>query len=259
MEKVREMISSYRRRAQEEFLEPLIKLIKTDPGMYAVKIRITNHYYMGMENGNTAAFLYTDRAYAEEFAQGLRWSGAEAESLEIHAVQREAFFLDLVRSGFESIVLDKSHEPMTLPLESFVDEKETAGLFMNPSLMRAACQFYQGYLRQGKIKFLENQMCEELYRARFLFPGADRKNGIPAMVAGGRGGRFCPVFTDWIEFEKFDKRQRFCAAPVRFRELKRLMGQADGIVINPFGFGLKLDMEKLLRIEREHSPIRVIK
>ena len=41
--------------------------------------------------------------------------------------------------------------------------------------------------------------------------------------------------------------------------LKKLIRKADGVVVNPFGFGLKLDMEKAENIERQFGGLRVVK
>ena len=46
---------------------------------------------------------------------------------------------------------------------------------------------------------------------------------------------------------------------VKFRDLKKLIRKADGVVVNPFGFGLKLDMEKAENIERQFGGLRVVK
>ena len=68
-----------------------------------------------------------------------------------------------------------------------------------------------------------------------------------------------PVFTDHIEFGKFDKKQKYQTELVKFRDLKKLVRKVDGIVVNPFGFGLRLDREKIDNIEKECSTLKVVK
>ena len=62
-----------------------------------------------------------------------------------------------------------------------------------------------------------------------------------------------------MEFGKFDKKHRYHGVTVKFRDLKKLIRKADGVVVNPFGFGLKLDMEKAENIERQFGGLRVVK
>ena len=74
-----------------------------------------------------------------------------------------------------------------------------------------------------------------------------------------QGMKFYPVFTDHIEFGKFDKKQKYQTELVKFRDLKKLVRKVDGIVVNPFGFGLRLDREKIDNIEKECSTLKVVK
>lgn len=264
MEKVRELILTIRKNERPEQLARLLAelagLLETEPGLYCARVRITGHVYMGMEQGMTAAFLYTSGDYADEFAGGLRWSGMEADSVHLYPEKRPDFFRDLYRSGFEAVVLDKSHESLLLPLPLIADEPEREpDEVRNPELMRSVCLYYQGCARRADIRALEDQMCGELYKASFLLPETDRRTMAPPLVTDSHGGRYCPVFTDWVEMDKFDRKKRLGGRRLRFRDLKGCIGSCDGIVINPFGFGLKLDMEKLLRIEREKNRLRVVK
>ena len=46
---------------------------------------------------------------------------------------------------------------------------------------------------------------------------------------------------------------------IKFRDFKKLIRKVDGIVVNPFGFGLRLDREKIEKIESENSTLKVVK
>ena len=43
------------------------------------------------------------------------------------------------------------------------------------------------------------------------------------------------------------------------RDLKKYLDYVNGIVVNPFGFALRLDGEKLDRIEKENMKLKVVK
>ena len=132
-------------------------------------------------------------------------------------------------------------------------------MVINPSLMRAAAQFYQELSRKRAVKPMQDLMCSELYNAKFLIPAEDVNERVYPMIADNKGLKFYPVFTDLIEFGKFDKKQKYQPVVVKFRDLKKLVRKVDGIVVNPFGFGLRLDREKIDNIERDCSTLKVVK
>lgn len=260
MKKVHELIVSAQEKEDKSFLPQLLELLKTEEGMYAVTARITNNFYMGTENGKAAAFIYTEKELAEKFVKELKWIGVETKSLEIRPEQRIHFFNDLYRGGFEALVIDKNHDSFSISLFSIIEKPENQdGVLVNPELMRAAARFYQSLVSHTAVKLQQDLMCSELYKARFLVPVADLKKTTPPLITDNKGGKYIPIFTDWVEFGKFDKKHRFTGNVVKFRELKKLVSQTNGIVVNPFGFGLKLDVEKLERIEKENNRLKVVK
>ena len=261
MERVRELIKKCREDGDSKAIfGEILELLKTEEGMFAVSARITNNFYMGTENGKAAAFIYTSRDNADGFVKSMKWVGIETKSLEIHPAQRIAFFNDLYRSGFEAVVIDKEQESLSMSLFSIIEKPEPGTeTVMNPSLMRAASQFYQALVRHRAVEMMQDLMCAELYKGRYLAPTSDPRKMTPPVLADNKGGKFYPVFTDWVEFGKFDRKRHFQTDTIRFRDFKNYMSGVDGIVVNPFGFGLKLDTEKLERIEKENLKLKVVK
>lgn len=262
MEKVQKLIQSYNRRKKEEVVfEQVRELLQTEEGLFAISVRVTNNFYMGAANGKPAAFLFTCREFAEEFVKEMRSVGVETKSLEIRPVQRMAFFNDLYRSGFEAIVLDQNQKKsLSMSLFSIVTKPEQEeNVVMNPDLMCAAIRFYQGLASQHVIKEMQDWVCSELYKARFIYPETTAHYSTVALLTDNKGRKFVPVFTDAVELAKFDKKHNYQNKVVKFREFKKLLGRADGIVVNPFGFGLKLDSEKIDRILNENQTLKVVK
>ena len=132
-------------------------------------------------------------------------------------------------------------------------------VILNPGLLRAADQFYQGLACKKAVKQMQDLMCRELYQAKFLIPSESEKEPAYPMITNRKGGKFYPVFTDLVEFGKFNKNRNLHAAVLRFRDFKKLIRKVDGIVINPVGFNLLLDQEKLERIDQENSSLKIVK
>ena len=150
---------------------------------------------------------------------------------------------------------------MSMSLFSIIEKpKDTSEIVMNPSLVRSANQFYQALVQHQAFPQMQDLMCKELYGARLLVPVADpQKTTVVPVLTTGKGVRYYPAFTDLVEFGKFDRKHQFGAMEVRFRDLKKYLDYVNGIVVNPFGFALRLDGEKLDRIEKENMKLKVVK
>ncbi len=262
MEKLRELIKEHSDKPDRKVMGEVLELLKKEPGLFVVTVRVTNNFFLGAENGKAAAFLYTGREYAEEFVKGLELVGVQAKVLEIRPLQRSSFFKDLYRSGFEAVVIDKGQDHfLAMSLFSIIKKpQDTSEIVVNPSLVRAANQFYQALAQHQAFPEMQDLMCKELYNARLLVPVADpQKTSVVPVLRTGSGVRYYPVFTDLVEFGKFDGKHQFAAREVRFRDLKKYLEYVHGVVINPFGFVLRLDGEKLDRIEKENMKLKVVK
>ena len=70
------------------------------------------------------------------------------------------------------------------------------------------------------------------------------ENKIPLLKLQD-GTSFQPVFTDVIEFQKFNKEKNFKSAVIKADKLLDiLVPEAKGVVINPFGVNLQLPIKR---------------
>lgn len=260
MKTINQLIKSYLENEDKAVLGEILEIIKTGDSLYAVTARATNNFFMGAENEKPSAYIFSEKTYADEYVKELKWEGYEVKSLEIRQAQRIGFFNDLYRSGFEAVMVDKGQESLVMSLFTIVEKPEESGeLVLNPSLMRAAAQFYQELSRKRAIKPMQDLMSSELYKAKFLIAAENPNERLYPMIADNKGLKFYPIFTDYIEFGKFDKKQKYQVSVVKFRDLKKLVRKVDGIVLNPFGFGLRMDREKIENIEKDCSTLKVVK
>lgn len=260
MKTINELIKSYLENEDKAVLEEVLEVVRSGESLYAITARATNNFFMGAENEKPAAYIFSEKAYADEYVKELKWEGYEVKSLEIRTAQRIGFFNDLYRSGFEAVMVDKGQESLAMSLFTIVEKpKESGDFVINPSLMRAAAQFYQELSRKRVIKPMQDLMSSEIYKAKFLIPAENPNERFYPMIADNKGLKFYPIFTDYIEFGKFDKKHKYETAIVKFRDLKKLVRKVDGIVLNPFGFGLRLDREKIDNIEKDCSTLKVVK
>lgn len=257
MQKVQDLISNGKKNL--ETVKQILDLIKTEEGLYAIKVRITNNFYQGAEDGQPAAFIFTSELFAAEFVKELTFINMESKYIDIKPEQRLAFFGDLVRSGITKVVIDKNHDDFAFDIDRIIDVDKVAESVINPNLMVSAAIFYQCIAKGDVIEQMQDQLCREIYNATFLIPTGAAKLGTHPMLANEKGLNFYPIFTDNYEFSRFDRKNKYTAEKIKFRELKKLLSSSAGIVINPFGFGLKIDEEKYSRIQAQCSSLKVVK
>lgn len=263
MKTIHELIEAYLANQDKELMKQLLEQVQTEEHLWSVLARPTNNFYMGIEHERPAAYLFTDKQFSEEFMKELKWEGLQVKSLEIRPVQRMNFFVDLYRSGFEIIAINKGQDCVEFSLKLLIEKPEQDGqMVMNPSLMRAAAQFYQGLATKKVVKSMQDIMCLEIRKAEFILPVdcsslkegeapgdvrlvENRPGLLHPLLEGREGVKFYPVFTDWMEFGKYNKKKQYGATVVKFEALKRLAKKSDGVALNPFGFNLVMDKEKL--------------
>ena len=118
----------------------------------------------------------------------------------------------------------------------------------NPALHLTAI-YYKQMMAKGagpdtaeERRQLEEEMMAHFSKAEFILPISEEKE-IPLLKSGD--GRLCqPLFTDLAEFLKFgDKEMK--TSVIKAQEIgKALNGNAEGLVINPFGVSIQLQVNK---------------
>lgn len=262
MDTIHGLIENYLEKEDKTVLVKILELLKTEEKLYTVLVRATNNFYMGIEHEMPCAYLFTSREYADNFARETRWEGIQSKYLEIKPEQRISFFSDLYRSGIEAVAIDKGENSLVMSLYGIIDKpSEEDAALMNPSLVRAANQFYQELARKKAIKPMQDLMCFEIHKATYLVPtrAVEEKEGRHIHEKGDKtefavlgtqdGKKYLPVFSDWSEFSRYDKKVNHDAVLLQYADLKKVIRKFDGIALNPLGFNLILDQEKMGSIE----------
>lgn len=139
---------------------------------------------------------------------------------------------------------------------------------MNPTLVCAANHFFQGLSTKRVTRDMEVDMFKEIYNAKYLMPldtskmnmektNADNGECVVKeksimqfpLITNSEDKSFYPFFTDWNEFSRFDKEQRFSGNIATFEDIKYFIDKADGISINPYGANITLTKDMLNVIE----------
>ena len=254
MKELRKLLMACGEETDRETANRIFDLVRTEEEMYTIIVRVTNNFYMDEEDGVPTAWIFTDHSFAEDNVRNSRDGGLEVREMEIAPKQRLGFFNDLYRSGIEAITIDHGQDSaFTMSLFNLITRPdEETGSTLNPGLVRAANRFYQGISKNRVTPQDQKEFSRELAEAMYLIP-MNPETGKNPMVTNKAGGKYFAVFSDPTEFFKFDRKHIYEAGRMSFKDLRKLAKKADGIVVNPFGFGLGLDLNKIDRILEELS------
>ena len=139
---------------------------------------------------------------------------------------------------------------------------ENEGIMITSDYNFIDVDFFVEYRISEPVKYLyTSEQPEEILKniAQSCIRTVIASYNVDEVLTTGKGVRYYPAFTDLVEFGKFDRKHQFGAMEVRFRDLKKYLDYVNGIVVNPFGFALRLDGEKLDRIEKENMKLKVVK
>ena len=258
-----ELIASYLDNKDRVAFKAILKHLMKEEGLYSVVCQDSGNFFLGEEEERASAYVFTERERAILFARLLRQRGASCQATAVKLPARETFFVNLFRSGFTAITIDKGDElnVLTLPLSLLVeppkDDEDTQT--MNPSLVRSANRFYQAIAMKEVTEEMQEDLGREIYNGKFLIPVRSLMDLQHPRIKDSEGHVAYPVFTDWFEFLKFDRKHEMQVQALKFRQLKRLLNQVDMLVLNPGSFGLQLDAEKIDRINKENKSLKVVK
>lgn len=124
----------------------------------------------------------------------------------------------------------------------------------NPELHLTMLYFAQAIRKnpEADLTELHEEMQAHFKRGRYIVAGEEGK-GIP-MLKQKDGKGYLPIFTDYIEFQKFNKEGKFQGAFIPAEKLPDFMTeQIGGVIVNPLGVNLILNIEKIQPEQEEKS------
>ena len=238
-----------------------LEKLKTAEAVYVLLSRITNLPYVECdpETYDDQIFLF----YSEENARkGADRFLKEKAPLQIIKVEKKSFLMfytSLYPMGVNCIVVDDG-APMriAIQLEELVrrvspDQLPKGQILVeNPQFHLTAIYYIQKVRNNqaGRWKKEAEELHEEMlahYREGYYI-SAKSENGSMPLLRKKDGLVLQPLFTDLQEFAKFQrankgmKLQNFIVSEKNF--LKFLVKEASGIVINPFGISLVLQVKR---------------
>jgi hypothetical protein len=185
--------------------------------------------------------------------------------MKIEKRQMLGFFGSLYLLGVNEIVFT-AEEVSKIALEKLVVRPDFEKLFqgqavlVNPVMQMSGLYFMQEVHRQvpqkekARLAELEEEMVANLVRSSFLMAldvkkveGEEGKQQIQLPCVKNQDGMmFQPIFTDFQEFQKFNREGKFRATKVEFTKIESMLAkEMQGIVVNPQGMNAVIKKEMI--------------
>lgn len=208
--------------------------------------------------------LFWDEESAKEAGKKLQEDGNAIVIVKVENKQLLSFFSGLFAIGANSVAICKGMEQeQHIQLDEIVKRPdgsqlpEGTVLIENPQMHLTAL-----YLMQELRKQKEAQMTEELqelqeemlvnFKEGRYIVAVEEGKGLPILKQKD-GVSFQPIFTDILEFQKFNQERKFKTAVVEYEKIAGILApEVKGVVVNPFGVNIPLQIERK-RVENQDN------
>lgn len=234
--------------------EQLLSSLRNAEEMYVFMSLCTKMPYVlcDEETFDDEVLLYYTEEDAQREGKKLIEQRIPIQIAKIEKKQLLGFFSSLYPMGVNGLLINKNMESEArLQLGELVIRPNTEDLpdgkvwVENPQLHLTALYFMQEMRRQEKpelteeLKGLQEEILVNYGRGRFIV-AVHKENGMP-MLKQKNGDAYQPIFTDILEFRKFNKEDQFKTMAIEAKNVpKMLVNEAKGVVINPYGVNLQI-------------------
>ena len=201
-------------------------------------------------------FLYYRADDAKEKAKELQGKWYASAVVKLEDKQLLAFYTSLYTMGVNCLAVNSGTDTeISIQLSDLVIRRKPEELpegkrpVENPALHLTAIYFMQEMRRQAEPQPTEelNKLQEELlaHYGKGTFVAAVREDGQVPILKQKDGSIYQPLFTDMLEFQKFARGEKMKMAVIPAAKIPEiLVGEAKGVVINPFGVNVQLQVAK---------------
>lgn len=244
--------------------ETLIALRKTEE-LYVIVSMATRMPFVRCdeETFDDEVLLYYRLSDAQDRSKALNQENYLTTIVKVEEEQRLGFYTNLYVMGVNSLAVNYGTDMQThVQLESLVTRRkpnqipENQQIIENPALHLTTLYFTQELRHMSTpqptdhLVELQEEMIAHFQSSTLLV--AVREDGQTPLLKLEDGTVFQPVFTDIIEFQKFDQQQGLKAAIVpSVKVAEMLVPEAKGVVINPFGVNMQLQIERAQNAPKE--------
>ena len=215
------------------------------------------------ETYDDEVFLYYRVEDAKEKAKTLQDKKYAVAVARLEENQLLPFYTSLYTMGVNCLAVNNGTDTeINIELSDLVVRKrpdklpEGQKLIENPALHLTAIYFMQEMRRQeqpqptGELRELQEELLAHYSKGNYVV--AIREDGQVPVMKQKDGAVYQPVFTDMLELQKFSGGQKMRTGAVPAAKIPEiLIAEAKGVVINPFGVNVQLQIAKKQKPETD--------
>ena len=234
----------------------VLEMLREAEDIYVIYSACTNmpFVYCDPETYDDEVILFDSEEEAKKQADRMLDAKIPVRLVNVKKEHRLEFFTGLFPMGVNCILVCTGEEKVQVQLNDLVirtaeeDLPEDEPRIENPELHLTALYFVQELRRNPEemteeMDALNEEMMAHFYEGKYLV-AVQEDNQIPALRRTS-GKVYQPIFTDLMEFVKFDKEQKYRALIMDAETVaKQLPDGMEGVAINPFGVNVLLDISK---------------
>ena len=238
--------------------QEIMKKLLTSEELYTLISLCNREPYVAcdQETFDDEAFLFFDGEEARAKAKEMAEEKIPVGPGKLEKKQMLMFYTGLFTMGVNAVVINDGKKQLRIQLEEIVTKKTDTKLadgsqwIENPQLHLTALYYMQEFRRppesrnQEKLSELQEEITAHFRKGRYIMALEKEKKGTP-LVKGAEDVLFQPIFTDVLEFQKFNREGKFTPVIVEFAKLPEVIAkEASGVVMNVMGLNLPLTVKK---------------
>lgn len=209
------------------------------------------------ETFDDKVMLFFEEQEAKEMASALAEKKVPVTVMKIASPQMLVFFTSLFTMGVNGVQVNMGKESVIVQIDEIVKRREPETMpdgtvwVENSQLHLTAIYFAQELRKPAqpdtkeRLKELQEEMGAHFQKSSFLFALEKEGQGTPVITLKD-GKKYQPVFTDAVEFSRFNREGKFKAVIVEADKLGKVLDkEAQGVILNMTGVNLPLMVARI--------------
>ena len=208
------------------------------------------------ETYDDKVFVYMEEEAAKAKAEALKEEKIPVGAAKILSGHMLLFFTNLYTMGVNALEIHYKDKVDLIQIDEFAKRREDPQLeegkqwIENPQLHLTALYFAQEVRRPKEVQDekrmaqLQEEMAADFMKSRFIFALQQDGKGTP-LVKLNTGDKYQLVFTDAVEFSRFNRNKAFKPVIVDAAQLPKVLDrEVKGVVLNIMGVNLPLAVNR---------------
>lgn len=252
------IMSEEMKNTKDTGLGALLERLRTAPELFSLMSVCTKEPYVVCdgETYDDEVFLFFDVEEAKKEGERLLAEKIPVNVLKLENNQMLSFYTGLYTMGINALSVMEGGKRTLVQLTDFVRRRKNEDIpegkvwVENPALHLTALYFIQEARRRPiqemteETKGMQEELLAHFSKGRYIFPIRKDGKGVP-LAKLPNGDVYQPIFTDILEFQKFNREDQLKAVVVDAPKIPQVLAaEAKGVILNITGINLPLPINR---------------